>query len=291
MRNNSFCDALCNNAACDYDGGECPIPNKPAGSSMPPAPAPTPSHLAKFDTTSVLRTAQSPILTAINQHAAQVIAQYDESLKTNSAAQTRATPVPAPVPTTMLCSSSSVTEQQSFITGRNVAVTIQSDSCSGLASCKSCGSCGQCAPTGCDTSLYDNYCRMRGANWLCASVTPSESNNFSSTTCLDTSAAKPTPTATPATPPGPSADSKVSSADTPTGVLSPAAIAGISIAVVVSVALIAAAVFLKFKRRAVERSSTSSNIMMVEAHVDVAALQQEVSAAELPREDQSNALL
>jgi hypothetical protein len=283
MRNNSFCDPLCNNAACEYDGGECPIPNQPASTSMPPAPAPTPSHLAKFDTTSVLRTAQSPILTVINQHAAQVIAQYDESMKTNSAAQTRATPVSAPVPTTMLCSSSSVTEQQSFITGRNAAVTIQSDSCSGLASCKSCGSCGQCAPTGCDTSLFDNYCRMRGANWLCASVTPSISNNFSSTTCLDTSAAKPTPSATP--------PSAVSSADTPTGVLSPAAIAGISIAVVVAVALIAAAVFLKFKRRAVARSSTSNNIMMVEARVDVVALQQEVSAAEPPREDQSNALL
>jgi type II secretory pathway pseudopilin PulG len=74
-------------------------------------------------------------------------------------------------------------------------------------------------------------------------------------------------------------------------VLSPAAIAGISIAVVVAVALIAAAVFLKFKRRAVARSSTSNNIMMVEARVDVVALQQEVSAAEPPREDQSNALL
>ena len=268
MRNNSVCDALCNNKACGYDGGECPVPNQTLASSAVPASTVPDAHStfdnAKFDSTSILRTAESPVLAAIHLHAAAVIAQYDERLlKPSTTGTRRSGAVASSTPTTIRCSASSVQEQRSFIMAGNVDVTVQSD-CTGLSSCKSCGSCGICGPTGCDTSFFDGFCRMNGASWACASVTPSASNNFSSTTCVDTAASK-TQTPTVAS----NAAASGSSAQT----LTPGAIAGITIAIVVAVLLVAAAAIYRLKRRSADPNAPLSNLVETQVNREMVSVE------------------
>lgn len=264
MRNNSRCDSLCNNKACDYDGGECPRPN--SASHVAPASVPDARDafdLEKFASTSVLRTVQSPVLTAINQHAAIYISQHDERAEKASSVHSRAATVDVLVPTTIKCSQSSVRDMVSFIEARSSEVTVQSDSCTGLASCKSCGRCGLCGPTGCDTSFFDNFCRMKGDNWVCAEAVPSASNNFSSTSCVENVKKNLGPSNA-----GPSVDNQESSERK----LSPGAIAGISIAVIVSVALVAAVAIVRLRRRNTGANAPISSIVEMRVEVESSEL-------------------
>jgi hypothetical protein len=264
MRNNSRCDSLCNNKACDYDGGECLRPN--SASHVAPASVPDARDafdLEKFASTSVLRTVQSPVLTAINQHAAIYISQHDERAEKASSVHSRAATDDVLVPTTIKCSQSSVRDMVSFIEARSSEVTVQSDSCTGLASCKSCGRCGLCGPTGCDTSFFDNFCRMKGDNWACAEAVPSASNNFSSTTCVENVKKNTGPSNA-----GPSVDNQESSERK----LSPGAIAGISIAVIVSVALVAAVAIVRLRRRNTGANAPISSIVEMRVELESSEL-------------------
>ncbi len=261
MRNNSVCDPLCNNKACDYDGGECPRPNS---SRVAPASVRNPGDafdLEKFASTYVLRTVQSPVLTAINQHAAIYISRHDERAEKASSANSRAATDAASVPTAIRCSQSSVRDMSSFIEARPSAVTVQSDSCTGLASCKSCGRCGLCGPTGCDTSFFDNFCRMKGDNWVCAEAVPSASNNFSSTTCVENVKKN--------TEPSSAGSSNQESSERK---LSPGAIAGISIAVIVSVALVAAVSIVRLRRRNTGANAPISSIIEMRVELESSEL-------------------
>ena len=236
MRNNSKCDSLCNNKACGYDGGECPIPR--AASSAPIVEvssayvSQSESLPSKTQTISILRTVESSVLMAINQYSANLIRQRDSRVGDFLPLSNVKTSSP---PSSISCSGSSVNAPTSFVNAGTEANTVQSDSCTGLATCSSCGVCGLCKPQGCDTSFFDNFCQANGPRWKCTAVAPSTSNNFSATACIDTSTSKPA---------GSNADQNTNSQ-----AISPGAIAGITIAVLIVVVCSAYAAIHVYKRR------------------------------------------
>jgi hypothetical protein len=105
---------------------------------------------------------------------------------------------------------------------------------------------------------------MNGASWACAAVTPSASNNFSSTTCVDTAASK-TQTPTVAS----NAAASGSSAQT----LTPGAIAGITIAIVVAVLLVAAAAIYRLKRRSADPNAPLSNLVETQVNREMVSVE------------------
>jgi hypothetical protein len=262
MRNNSRCDSLCNNKACGYDGGECPIPGVASSAPIVEVSSAHVSHsksgLSKTPIISILRTAQSPVLVAINQYSANLLSQRGGRLSDFSSSNYVQT---SSLPSSISCSGSSVNAPTSFIDAGYEANIVQSDSCSGLATCSSCGVCGLCRPSGCDTSFYDSFCQVNGPSWKCAAVTPSKSNNFSATACIDTT------TPTPANPkPADSAGSNANQ-NTNSQAMSPGAIAGITIAVIIAVACAAALAIHAFRRRVPANSAAVDGIGLVEVQV------------------------
>lgn len=248
LRNNSRCDRMCNNRACGFDGGECIV----SGTSE--TSARSESHAdSNFEVISILKTvSDSPVLAAINKFSTSVINQHNQRLSFGSSIHPDAVMQPHPsVPSAILCTASSVSDKQSFILARNEEVTISSDSCPGLASCKSCGSCGKCTATGCDTSFFDSFCQQGRPNFVCEAIVPSSSNNFSATRCVEKSSSIPAA--------GVNLNSPASSTDQ----LSPGAIAGITLGVLVAVACIAAVAIRTMRRRASQNSSA-----IVAVHVD-----------------------
>ena len=254
MRNNSQCDPECNNRACEFDGGECSV----SVSGLPAAPrlemSTRSQSLAESNSQviSILKTvSDSPVLAAINKFSTSVIKQHNKRLSISSSVHPDAVLQPLPsVPSAIQCTKSSVTvtEEESFIFARDQPVTILSDSCPGLASCTSCGSCGKCTYTGCDTSFFDSFCQTMGSQWTCAAIVPSSSNNFSTTTCIDKSSSNP------------AAVVNLNSPASSTDQLSPGAIAGITIGVLVAIACIAAVAIRAIRRRASENSSAVVNV-------------------------------
>jgi hypothetical protein len=251
MRNNSQCDSMCNNRACGFDGGECSVSGSSETSTR------SESHAdSNYKVISILKTvSDSPVLAAINKFSASVINQHNQRLSIGSSIHPDAVMQPLPsVPSAIQCTASSVSDKQSFIFARNEEVTISSESCPGLASCKSCGSCGKCTATGCDTSFFDNFCQQARPNFVCEAIVPSSSNNFSATRCVEKSSPRgPIPAA------GVNLNSPASSTDQ----LSPGAIAGITLGVLVAIACIAAVAIRTIRRRASQNSSA-----VVAVHID-----------------------
>jgi hypothetical protein len=272
MRNNSKCDRLCNNKACGYDGGECPIPGAASSSTIiedaSELVTQSENRLSKKQPISILRTAESPVLIAINQYSANLISQHDRhsgDFSSSTYQQTSSSSSPSSV----FCSGSSVNAPTSFIIAGNEAKTVQSDSCSGLATCSSCGVCGLCRPQGCDTSFFDNFCQGFGPSWKCAAVIPSTSNNFSATACIDTAPSKPVPAG--------SAGSNANQ-NTNSHSISPGAIAGITVGILIVVACAAAVAIYAFKRR-VQANSAIDGIGLVEVQVSLELPQETMPAS------------
>jgi hypothetical protein len=254
MRNNSQCDIMCNNRACEFDGGECSVTPSSSPSSPPSGSLAMSrrigSHVdSNFQVISVLKTvSDSPVLAAINKFSTSLIHQHNQRLGIGSLVHSDAVLQPAPsVPSAILCTASSIAEKESFIQARDEPITILSNSCPGLASCKSCGSCGKCSPTGCDTSFFDSFCQTRGPHWACEVVVPSSSNNFSTTACVDKSISKPAS--------GNFSGVNLNSPASPTDQLSPGAISGIVIGVLVVIACITAVVIQTIRHRSPQNSS------------------------------------
>jgi hypothetical protein len=250
MRNNSRCDPLCNNKACGFDDGDCSnksnvSSNVSSRSSPPDSETSSMTHsLFEFrnsQTISVLRSSESPVVLSLQQFSQTVIKQSDGrrgnglSLHTHSYQDSN-------IPASIFCSASSAKIVSTVIEPGKSGSGVESASCTGLASCSSCGICGLCTAAGCDTSVYDSYCVMRGKNWKCASAVPTAANNFSLAACVDTSRAI-------------AASGSESKQDQ---VLSPGATAGVTIAAIVIVASAVLVAVHVIKRRNQARSSPNN---------------------------------
>jgi hypothetical protein len=245
MRNNSRCDPLCNNKACGFDDGDCVSSNVSSRSS--PSDSETSfmtDSLFEFRNSqaiSVLRLSESPVVLSLQQFAQTIIKQSDGrrgdglSLQTHSYQDSN-------IPASIFCSASSAKIVNTVIEPGKSGSGVESASCTGLTSCSSCGICGLCTAAGCDTSVYDSYCVMRGKNWKCASAIPTAANNFSLAACVDTSRAI-------------TASDSESKQDQ---VLSPGATAGITIATIVIVASAVLVAVHVIKRRNQARSSLNN---------------------------------
>jgi hypothetical protein len=239
MRNNSLCDGLCNNKACGFDDGDCS--KKSNVSSRSPSDS---ESFSKPQTISVLRLSESPVVLSLQQFAQTIIKQSDGRRGDGLSLQTHSYKGSI-IPASIFCSASSAKIVSTVIEPSNSRSGVESASCTGLASCSSCGICGLCTSAGCDTSVYDSFCKLRGLNWKCASAVPTAANNFSLAACVDTSRAVAAP----------GSESKQDQA------LSPGATAGITIGAIVIVASAVLVAVHVIKRRNQASSVISSNNM------------------------------
>lgn len=252
LRNNGICNRFCNNKACNYDDGEC------AGVTPADASVAAPSYV------SILRSASSPVLLALDAYANNVLDQHEKlvigkypNINPTSSAGTAA----APKASAIQCSSSTVSMGSTQVQVSNSDSTIVSSGCVGLTACVNCGACGMCRSSGCDTSMMDDACQTKvGAGAKCAPTIASASNNFSVTTCIAAGQQV----------------SPASSADTSNkdNKLSSGAVAGISIGALVFVAAVAVMVIAIVKRRASRQRNQSGVVMesMVEVQVGQAVM-------------------
>ena len=250
MRNNSRCDPLCNNKACGFDDVDCSNKSN-VSSNVSSRSSPSDSETSSMtdslfefrnsQTISVLSLSESPVVLSLQQFSQTVIKQSDGrrgdglSLQTHSYQDYN-------IPASIFCSASSAKIVSTVIEPGKSGSGVESASCTGLASCSSCGICGLCTAAGCDTSVYDSYCVMRGKNWKCASAVPTAANNFSLAACVDTSRAI-------------AASGSESKQDQ---VLSPGATAGVTIAAIVIVASAVLVAVHVIKRRNQARSSPNN---------------------------------
>ncbi len=247
MRNNSRCDPLCNNKACGFDDGDCSkksnVSSNVSSRSSPDSETSsmTDSLFRNSQTISVLRLSESPVVLSL-QHFSQAIIKQSDGRKGDDLSLQTHSYQDSNIPASIFCSASSAKIVRTVIEPGKSGSGVESASCSGLTSCSSCGICGLCTAAGCDTSVYDSYCVMRGKNWKCASVVPTAANNFSLAACVDTSRAV-------------AASGSESKQDQ---VLSPGATAGITIATIVIVASAVLVAVHVIKRRNQARSSPNN---------------------------------
>ncbi len=192
---------------------------------------------------SILRSASSSVLLALDAYANNVIAQHEKlviakylNINPPASAGTDAVQKASAI----RCSSSTVSMRSTQVQVSNSDSTIQKSGCVGLTSCVNCGARGMCRSSGCDTSMIDDACQTKvGAGAKCALTIVSASNNFSVTTCI--AAVQQV--------------SPVSSADTSNkeNKLSIGAIAGIYLGALVFVAAVAVIVIAIVKRRALRQ--------------------------------------